>query len=1008
MSHSENKKRQILRKSLSGVIDFAAAMMLVVTAINSAQAQTSVSVDGVEQDIVGNTGPVSVIVDGTNFDDATAFETIDVNGAVYPSTKQKVLAWSKAIATFNLNQAAPGQAKIRVTKSGQTATLEAGFVIAADRRGELQYDLTIPERVKPGETATVMVNYRNGGYADVDIPVLVLHVPGAQFVGRAPDGKNYGEYVSVLGVPQAPVYPVLRPGESVSIPFYVKPGAADTPVKLYATTPSDANLSSLKFDYNSLINSAPPEAQPAMTGYVQQLTAENGANVSEYYQRQVQKVSELADREAHQRYNEVHNIDGAWELQPADAAFAGFQLPPDNQPIPADLPPTTPLVSPQVPAGTGDGVKKTWVVIVSAGDYGGVSRQRMDLPGANLSGCMVYDFFNLGLGVPTDQITWLNDRKRDSYTLSPLNVSDAVRGLKGKADADDSVVIWYNGHGSPDSWFLPGGGYSPDNLSGDLDFIGAGGNYVFSDSCYAGAFVDGIHSKNTAAFGACESNQYSSEITHWSEGLADNERFANTTNFREDIGGMFTYAVLKHLRRGDSLEASFKASGADAQAMITKFLGSNVQTPSTNMPNNDFGQCSVDTNFPFGQVVNPYKQVTTNTFDSITEGLVGADQMFHGLIRLQAQPSNPAASYIPGGVAVCPHKKMFFISDNSRGRIVMVNPKEQQNDHRYVEVITGLVAPGDIDIGAGGHSLVYTDDNRVKSQFFGFTAYIADQNGTALSGAEAVVESAAGKYVLRVDINGYLNVWGLDVPKIKSRKVLLTIKREGKTHSFSFDLDSVCQTFHKLVFKGTGVIEDQKPQWPADPKKPVPPDAPIPPVVVPVSGGKTSLVPPWILQPQEPLGPGSAPRTIKIITPADELITKDAEQVLSGSVSDAAIREVTCFVNNVPLKLPVENGGFSARISLAEGVNDLYCREINASGVQAESEHVQAAVDPNFNGSTGAIVGSVINGNSYSGTANARVRNNTSGQEVRTDAQGYYTFNGAAAGAAEIEVLPWN
>ncbi len=967
---------------------------------HSAYADEQVALAAVEREIVGNTGEASVIVHGKAFDTETTFNAISPDGTRIPATRTQVLGYDRAIVTFNMTNAAPGQAQVQASKAGRTATLPKAFLVAAGKSGELKFGLSVPARAKAGETSTIVVNYRNDGFTDIDLPVMVLHVPGAQFLGRSPEGKNYGEYAAVLGVPQAPVYPKLRPGESVNIPFFAKlQGAASTEAKLFAAAPTTAGLAGRSFDYQSLLNGVPHEQQAAVQAKIEDLRRENGSNVGEYYQRQIANISDLASRDAHLRYSNVYNIDGRWEFESPSASLSTFHYPPDNLPAPLDRAAPALQGSPREPPSGGDGVKRNWVVILSAGDYGGVTRARMDLPGANLSGCMVYDYFNLGAGVPKEQIVWLNDRKRDNYSLSPLDASDAIRGLRGKADADDNIVVWYNGHGEVSSWHLPGGDYTPDQLSADLDHVGARGNYVISDSCHAGGFIDQLSAKNTVAFGACEANEYSGEMHHDSAGIAGG-RFAYTTGDREDIGGIFSYLMLKHLRRGDSLEDSFKASAKESGAMVTKFFGTHIQTASTNLQNNDFGFCPIDAGEPFGGAANLYRQVTDDTFDSITEGLLGDAPFSEGLIRLQGPPG---ASFIPGGLAVCPGKQRFFVSDNSGGRIVMISPAE--TTHRYITVLEGLVAPGDIDIGRNAQSLVYTTDDRVKSQFFGFSAFIADTAGAPLGGADVIVESAAGKFTKRVDLNGYLNVFGLLAPKIASRRVQITVSKENKSHSFSFELEPSCQTLHSLVFNGTGVIEDVAMPDTVPPDLPPPPAAPVPPVAVPITPGKTAIVPPWILDPEEPRESAVGARTIIIHTPADDLITADASQVLSGSVSDPAITQVTCFVDGVSQVLPVVSGSFSSNITLPQGVSSIYCREINSSGVQAESEPVDVTLDPGFNSATGALAGTVLNGATYGGQAGVKVRETQSGRETQTNSQGYYSFAGVPAGAAEVEIL---
>ena len=272
----------------------------------------------------GNTGPVSFMVYGTGFSDITVFTLILPSGSSLSTTRKAVLDSGRAIVTYNLSGAATGSASIRVSNGAENNTLSNALTIETGTTGGLEIKLEGKTQLNPGELATLYVTYANSGTVDIDIPVLILRVPGATFLSTSPNGKNMGESAFILGIPQNPVYTALRPGVSVSIPFYAKTtGTAQA--KLIATDPNDPAFASAMLDYSKLLQ-GPQGPTPALQQQVNQLQTDYGTNVADFYRREIQRLPNLVKTEARSQYESVQHIDGEWNFS-APPAVQGKERP---------------------------------------------------------------------------------------------------------------------------------------------------------------------------------------------------------------------------------------------------------------------------------------------------------------------------------------------------------------------------------------------------------------------------------------------------------------------------------------------------------------------------------------------------------------------------------------------------------------------------------------------------------------------------------------------------------
>jgi hypothetical protein len=968
----------------------------------------------------GNTGPVSFMVYGTGFTDSSVFTLTPSGGSSLSTTKRAVLDSERAIVTFNLNNAATGNASIRVADGTDTGTLSNALAIESGTTGGLEIKLEGKTQLNPGELATLYVTYANSGSVDIDIPVLILRVPGATFLSTSPNGKNLGESAFILGIPQNPVYTSLRPGVSVSIPFYAKT-TGTTQAKLIATDPNDPAFASAMLDYSRLLQ-GPQGPTPALQQQVNQLKTDYGTNVAEFYRREIQRLSNLVKTEARLQYQSVQHIDGEWDFS-APPAVQGKERPgltsssslPHERPIHQQSPGIINQTSP-----ASDGASKTWVVIITDNDYSSLTDGQIEknpknpndkgvnnLNFAAADGTKVKDLFNMKYQVPDNQIFWLNDLSNDQYTLTPTDIDNTIKNIP--ADGDDKLVIWYSGHGmppdtdmkyDPGTWTTNGGCYTSKQLSDAIKTAGVGSTYVFSDSCYSGAFVDRLDSPNTLAIAATQPDQMARENA--SVG-----------------GGFFTTSMVNNLGKGYDLLRSYRITDVWVGEK-TKDYESMWQWPSTNTASDsiyaqDFVGKNLDFTYPFGKPL--LQEIVNSSLEAMPE--TAGSNLRSLLLTVSTAPST--VSYVPGGIAVCPSGTSFYITDNTNGRVLMINPRDTQ--HRKIALVNGLMIPGDIDLADKGRSIVYVSGGQAQKVFFGLTGYVLDGQGIPLSGADVIVQTGEGENLAKVDADGYFNVMNILRPGLSSRTVFITVSMAGASQLYSLDLNDACQTFAKLRFTGVVGISSPDPglqsQDPGGsggnvgPGAGVPPSSLVPSIEPPepekiaILPGKTTIVPTQVIDEPSPNagGGGSNPKII-IVTPVDELETGDTTLVLTGWISDTTVTQAVVDINGTEQSIPAANGSFAKAINLSQGLNTIKVKATFPLVGQGQSSPVKVTVNPGFSGSTGSVTGRVMNLNSLKGADGVKVVELNTCRETTTDAEGYYRFVALPVGNAHVHVRP--
>jgi hypothetical protein len=358
-------------------------------------------------------------------------------------------------------------------------------------------------------------------------------------------------------------------------------------------------------------------------------------------------------------------------------------------------------------------------------------------------------------------------------------------------------------------------------------------------------------------------------------------------------------------------------------------------------------------------------------------------------------------SFLPGGFAICPWDKVYYVSDNTNGRIFRINPR-MELPFRSITLISGLDKPGDVDIGDHGTSLVYTDGNWVRKKFFGFSIRLVNSAGEGVAGAEVVAQTPIGERVGRTDTEGWLTMMDLLRPG-GSRKVQLTVRVVGfQAVGYGFELNEQCHTVYEARWDPALAFSTITPPlsipFPAVHFTPAPPAEQV--YQVSVTEGQSAITVTEFLD----YPPGPAPRKIVILSPADGLKTGSSTQIVKGIVNDSSITEVSIEINGLSYTAAVSGGQFSLEVPLASGSNEILAKGRDGSGAMNESEPSTVYQVPGFSEGTGAVSGQVVDSRQCLGIPGVRVREQKTGRESTTDESGYYSFLELPEGRASIEI----
>ncbi|HDM76407.1 MAG TPA: hypothetical protein ENG51_08050 [Deltaproteobacteria bacterium] len=206
---------------------------------------------------------------------------------------------------------------------------------------------------------------------------------------------------------------------------------------------------------------------------------------------------------------------------------------------------------------------------------------------------------------------------------------------------------------------------------------------------------------------------------------------------------------------------------------------------------------------------------TTGTWETVS--------VFH-----QIYP-DPASSFMPGGLAVCPcldnlpdfcedQERRFLITDNTNGRVLQVKTSVSGEFVDSIALLEGLDHPGDIDLGSDGTVFALVNGNSVRHYYTGLTGKVVDLDGNPLGGAKVTISGDMLKEIVTTtNAEGIFSAFDLTKPPRSDDTVVVTISYNGETMQRALFLEQNCQGYRTIVFdpepeKGILSVDIQPPE----------------------------------------------------------------------------------------------------------------------------------------------------------------------------------------------------
>jgi hypothetical protein len=484
---------------------------------------------------VGNAGEVTLDLRGAGFTPYTTF-AVRAGAEQRVAVRRSVRESGRVFATFDLSGAPAGPADLVAEGGGLEVALPGALTVVEGGTPDFYVALSGPSTTRAGRFMSWFVTYGNRGLVDLKLPLLKFSAPGATEIQLYDSTLNWADAFTFWALNPEALLPTLGPGQEVTFEVRVKTFTA-APITVTLMTGEDFTANPAPFNWSTLPPA--PGADPAKWAeLVNSLPARLGATLGEYQVLLERDLAELAAGEL--RFSYVANVNGQWLLGDEPEGVS-IELP--ILPVPEDVPllsRTPGLHGPNVKL-PGDGIRKTWVVLLTDTDYTGIHASH--LTGVARDFADVKHYMQNELRVPDEQFLGLHDRTNDTFTWTHDRFIEALKTFKGKVDGDDNLVVWFAGHGgrkpSGTPYLCLNNGYvSPVAFQNAINEVGAGTTYFVNDSCHSGAFVDMVNPDNTTFVGIAATP-------------------GGRVAWENASGGELTTKLKAQLRKCRSLETSF-------------------------------------------------------------------------------------------------------------------------------------------------------------------------------------------------------------------------------------------------------------------------------------------------------------------------------------------------------------------------------------------------------------------------------------------------------------------
>jgi hypothetical protein len=487
-------------------------------------ATAAFSLESVWPGTVGNAGLVTLDIRGSALTADTAF-ALRAGAEQRVAVRKSVRDSWRVFATFDLASFPAGRADVVAEAGGLQVVLPQAVAVVAGGTPDFYASLSGPGTTRAGRFMSWFVTYGNRGLVDMKLPLLKFSAPGATEILLYESTLNWADSFTFWGLNPEALLPTLGPGQEVTFEVRVKTLNA-APITVALMTGEDFAANATPFNWSALppTPGANPSNWAAMVGG---LGARLGATLGEYQALLESDLAELADSEL--RFSYLANINGRWLFgdepegvsteRPLNPVPAGYQEPPDG-----------PGLHGLSAAPPGDGIRKTWWLVISVEDYTTMDAndpvwEWKNLPGTRKDAADLRDYAKKELRTPDDQYLFAHDKPEDNKDVRRSTMLNGIRSLKGKVDADDNLVVVFSGHGGlkegSNAPYLAFNGdfLSPVAFTQALDEVGAGTTYFINDSCHSEAFNEKVTPANTTfvGFAGTQANKISHDTASGGE-----------------------------------------------------------------------------------------------------------------------------------------------------------------------------------------------------------------------------------------------------------------------------------------------------------------------------------------------------------------------------------------------------------------------------------------------------------------------------------------------------------
>ncbi|MBX9652516.1 carboxypeptidase regulatory-like domain-containing protein, partial [bacterium] len=245
------------------------------------------SVSNVSPHEVGNAGPVTLEIDGALFTRGTTFELVSSSGAVVQATLSLVVGSTKAYATFDLRGKATGAYDLVARSVDGSVAMEedAVEVVTATLGGVFSAGVNVPPFELADALDSFFITFSNTGSSDLIAPLLTIRSSTGTLFGRNQPAVGAGEEIVLFGAsPDGPAG-IIRPGQSITIPFVFRAppaGALNYSFELFYFDENDQT----PIDWQNVLDLMDPrvQAQNDFNQIFAQLKSQIGSTMGQYVQ----------------------------------------------------------------------------------------------------------------------------------------------------------------------------------------------------------------------------------------------------------------------------------------------------------------------------------------------------------------------------------------------------------------------------------------------------------------------------------------------------------------------------------------------------------------------------------------------------------------------------------------------------------------------------------------------------------------------------------------------------